>query len=123
MTTMLHDDEDTLAEVARLRAMADEFVLIASECTHHAEAVGAEQVAWADEWRPDDVHTEVTAAFGEALNKLAVEAGALADGLRADAAVLEQRVSDVASTEAASAASIDAIDTSGVEVARPASAG
>ena len=123
MTTMLHDDEDTLAEAARLRALADEFVAIATECTAHAETVGAEQVSWADEWRPDGVHGQVTQAFGEALSKLAVEAGALADGLRADADVLASRVSDVASTEAANAAAINAIDTSGVEIAQNSSEG
>lgn len=118
-----HDGEDTLAEAGRLRALADEFVLIAQECTAHAETVGAEQVSWADEWRPDGVHGQVTEAFGEALSKLAVEAGALADGLRADAAALEQRIETVATTEAANAAAIASIDTAGVEIAQNSSQG
>lgn len=105
------DYAETLAEAARLTALADDCEAIAHACIDAAETLAADQASWAEQWMPAGVHAETTAALADGLTTMATQAAEMAESLRSEAATLERRVVDAEAVDDENAAAIDAIDT------------
>ncbi len=106
-----HDSADTQAEAARLTTLADDCAAVAHSCIEASENLAADQASWADEWKPEGSHKDVTAKLSEALTTLATQASEMAESIRAESATLEQRVVDAEAVEEKNAQAFEDIDT------------
>lgn len=109
------DYEDTLAEAARLTALADEAEAIAHSCIEAAETLAADQTSWAEEWMPAGVHAETAAALADGLTTMATQASEMAESIRSEARVLEKRVVDAEAVDEENAAALDEVDTTTIK--------